>query len=155
MKGGYKGDGNSLFTGSHVEKTRENLYRLFLGRFSMATRGQLFTMRKSAVGSGAFPKFGHFRIHQDILPRQRFYLERLDQVSLDVLPTWNSLVLLVQEKDVTSSHQSWPVTRGWSCSHQCHIPASVWVLTSPSKTRGRLCWGFLPVSFSQLTQSLS
>lgn len=76
-----------------------------------------------------------------------------ENVSLEVLPTWNSLVLFMQEMSVTSSHQSWLGTRGWSCSHPCHSPAPGWVLTDPSKTRrGGWCWGFLPVSFSQLTQ---
>lgn len=81
--------------------------------------------------------------------RQHFYQERLAQVSLEILPAWNSLVLLMQEKNFISPHQGWP------CSHQCHIPAPVWALTNPSKTRGGWCWGFPPVSFSQATQSLS
>ena len=33
LKGGYKEDGDSLFTRSHMEKMRGNGYRLLLGRF--------------------------------------------------------------------------------------------------------------------------
>jgi len=33
LKGGYKEDGESLFTMSHIEKARRNGYKLLLGRF--------------------------------------------------------------------------------------------------------------------------
>ena len=45
LKGGYKEDGDSLFTRSHMEKTRGNGYKLLLGRFRLDTRGKFFTMR--------------------------------------------------------------------------------------------------------------
>ncbi|KAK4816157.1 hypothetical protein QYF61_011539 [Mycteria americana] len=46
LKGGYKEDGDSLFTRSHMEKTRGNGNgKLLLGRFQLDTRGKFFTMR--------------------------------------------------------------------------------------------------------------
>ncbi|PKU37620.1 hypothetical protein llap_12074 [Limosa lapponica baueri] len=45
LKGGYKKDGDSLFTRSHMEKTRGNGYKLLLRRFSLDTRGKFFTVR--------------------------------------------------------------------------------------------------------------
>ncbi|PKU40764.1 hypothetical protein llap_8936 [Limosa lapponica baueri] len=45
LKGGYKEDGDCLFTRSHREKTRGNSSKLLQGRFRLDTRGQLFTMR--------------------------------------------------------------------------------------------------------------
>ncbi|KAK4810858.1 hypothetical protein QYF61_008830 [Mycteria americana] len=45
LKGGYKEDGDSLFTRSHMEKTRANGSKLLLGRFRLDTRGKFFTMR--------------------------------------------------------------------------------------------------------------
>ena len=45
LKGGYEEDGDSLFTRSHMEKTRGNGYKLCLGRFQLDTRGRFFTMR--------------------------------------------------------------------------------------------------------------
>ena len=45
LKGGYKEDGQFLFTGSHMEKMRGHGYKLLLGRFQLNTRGQFFTMR--------------------------------------------------------------------------------------------------------------
>ena len=45
LKGGYREDGDSLFTRNHMEKTRGNGYKLLLGRFQLDTRGKLFAMR--------------------------------------------------------------------------------------------------------------
>ncbi|KAM9649111.1 uncharacterized protein ACIBXB_011590 [Morphnus guianensis] len=45
LKGGYKEDGDSLFTRSHMEKTLGNGYKLLLRRFQLDTRGRFFTMR--------------------------------------------------------------------------------------------------------------
>ncbi|GAB0179369.1 hypothetical protein GRJ2_000402200 [Grus japonensis] len=45
LKGGYKEDGDSLFTRNCMEKTRGNGCKLLLGRFQLDTRGQFFTMR--------------------------------------------------------------------------------------------------------------
>jgi len=45
LKGGYKEDGDSLFTRSHMEKTRGIGYKLLLGRFQLYTRGEFFTMK--------------------------------------------------------------------------------------------------------------
>ncbi|KAK4830388.1 hypothetical protein QYF61_010899 [Mycteria americana] len=45
LKGGYKEYGDSLFTRSHMEKTRGNGYKLLLGKFQLDTRGRFFTMR--------------------------------------------------------------------------------------------------------------
>ncbi|PKU49449.1 hypothetical protein llap_314 [Limosa lapponica baueri] len=44
LKGGYKEDGDSLFTRGHMEKTRGNGYKLLLGRFRLDARGEFFTM---------------------------------------------------------------------------------------------------------------
>ena len=44
LKCGYK-DVDSLFTSSHMQKTRSNGYELLLGRFQLDTRGKFFTMR--------------------------------------------------------------------------------------------------------------
>ena len=38
LTGAYKEDGDSLFTRSHMEKTRGNGYKLLLGRFRLDTR---------------------------------------------------------------------------------------------------------------------
>ncbi|KAK4826043.1 hypothetical protein QYF61_003942 [Mycteria americana] len=48
LKGGYKEDGDSLFTRSHMEKTRANGYKSLLGRFQLDTRGKFFTMRTTS-----------------------------------------------------------------------------------------------------------
>ncbi|KAK4815856.1 hypothetical protein QYF61_009024 [Mycteria americana] len=45
LKGGYKEDGESLFTRSHMEKMKGKGYKLLLGRFRLDTRGKFFTMR--------------------------------------------------------------------------------------------------------------
>ncbi|KAK4825715.1 LOW QUALITY PROTEIN: hypothetical protein QYF61_002133 [Mycteria americana] len=45
LKGGYKENGDSLFTRSHMEKMRGNGSKLHLGRFQLDTRGKFFTMR--------------------------------------------------------------------------------------------------------------
>jgi len=44
LKGGYKEGRDSLFTRSHMENTRDNWYKLLLGRFQLDTRGKLFTI---------------------------------------------------------------------------------------------------------------
>lgn len=44
LKGGYKEDGDSIFTKSHMEKTRANEYKTLLRRFQLVTRGKFFTM---------------------------------------------------------------------------------------------------------------
>ncbi|KAK4830472.1 hypothetical protein QYF61_011196 [Mycteria americana] len=71
LKGGYKANGDSLFTRSHMEKMRGNGYKLLLGRFQLDTRGKFFTMRtishwnnlpRQAVDS---PTVGTFRIRLD------------------------------------------------------------------------------------------
>ncbi|KAK4825406.1 LOW QUALITY PROTEIN: hypothetical protein QYF61_027172 [Mycteria americana] len=46
LKGGYKEDRDSLFTRSHMEKTRGNGYKSLLGRFQLDARRKFFTMRK-------------------------------------------------------------------------------------------------------------
>jgi len=43
LKGGYKEDGDSHLTRSHMEKTRHNGYKLQVVRLD--TRGKFFTMR--------------------------------------------------------------------------------------------------------------
>ena len=45
LKGGYKEDGDSVFTRSHMEKTRGNGYKLLLGRVRLDTRGKYFTTK--------------------------------------------------------------------------------------------------------------
>ncbi|KAK4832113.1 LOW QUALITY PROTEIN: hypothetical protein QYF61_020740 [Mycteria americana] len=50
LKGGYKEDGDSLFTRSHMEKTRGNGYKLLLGRSRLDTRGKFVTMRTISLG---------------------------------------------------------------------------------------------------------
>ncbi|KAK4827888.1 hypothetical protein QYF61_022311 [Mycteria americana] len=64
LKGGYKEDGDSLFTRSHMEKTRGNRYKLLPGRFQLDTRGKLFTMRTIS--------------HWNNLPREVVYSPTLD-----------------------------------------------------------------------------
>ncbi|KAK4828431.1 hypothetical protein QYF61_026588 [Mycteria americana] len=51
LKGGYKEDGDSLFTRSHMEKMRGNGYKLLLGRFQLDTKGRFFTMRTTSHGN--------------------------------------------------------------------------------------------------------
>jgi len=58
LKGGYKEDGDSLFTRSHMQKTRANGYKLILERFQWDTRGKFFTMEYCPQGSGGFPNIG-------------------------------------------------------------------------------------------------
>ena len=48
LKGGYKEDGDSLFTRSHMEKMRGNWYKLVLGKFQLDTRGKVFIMRSTS-----------------------------------------------------------------------------------------------------------
>ena len=43
LKGGYKEDGDSLFTRSHMEKTRGNGYKLHQGRFQLDTQEENFS----------------------------------------------------------------------------------------------------------------
>jgi len=43
LKGGYKEDGNSRFTRSHMKKMSCNEDKLLLGRFRLDTRGKFFT----------------------------------------------------------------------------------------------------------------
>ena len=45
LNAGYKEDGDSLFTRSHMEKMRGNGYKLLLGRCRLDTRGKFFTVR--------------------------------------------------------------------------------------------------------------
>ena len=45
LKNGYKEDGDSLFTRSHLEKMRRDGYKLLLGTFQLDTRGKFFTVR--------------------------------------------------------------------------------------------------------------
>ena len=45
LKGGYKEDGDSLFTRSHLEKMGGNGYKFLLGRLLLDTRGEFFTIR--------------------------------------------------------------------------------------------------------------
>ena len=45
LKGGYKEDGDSGFTRSHMEKMRGNGYKLLLGRVRLDTRGKYFTTK--------------------------------------------------------------------------------------------------------------
>ena len=42
LKGGYKEDEDSIFTRSHMEKTRCNGFKVLLGRFWLDTRGNFF-----------------------------------------------------------------------------------------------------------------
>ena len=45
LRGSYKEDGDSLFTRSPMERTRENGHKLLLGRFRSDTKGKFFTLR--------------------------------------------------------------------------------------------------------------
>jgi len=45
LKDGYKEDTDSFFTRNHMEKITDNENKLFLGRFRLDTRGELFTTR--------------------------------------------------------------------------------------------------------------
>ena len=45
LKGGYKEEGDSLLTRSHMEKMVGNGYKLLLGRFQLGTRRKIFTLR--------------------------------------------------------------------------------------------------------------
>ncbi|KFP06991.1 hypothetical protein N300_01752, partial [Calypte anna] len=45
LKGGYKADGDSLFTRNHMDKTRGNGHELLLGRFRLDTKGKFFPLR--------------------------------------------------------------------------------------------------------------
>ena len=45
LKCGYREDEDSLFTRSHMEKTRGHGYKLLLRRFQLDTRGKFFTAR--------------------------------------------------------------------------------------------------------------
>ena len=45
LKGSYKEDGDSLFTRSHMVRTRGNGCKLLPGRFQLDTRDKFFTMR--------------------------------------------------------------------------------------------------------------
>ena len=45
LRGSYKEDGGSLFTRSHLERTRGNGHKLLLGRFRLDRRGKFFTVR--------------------------------------------------------------------------------------------------------------
>jgi len=45
IKESYKEAGDSLFTRSHMEKTRGNGCKLLLGKSRLDTRGSFFTMR--------------------------------------------------------------------------------------------------------------
>lgn len=44
-KGGYKEDGGSVFTRSHMEKTGGNGYKLHSNKFRLNTRKKFFTVR--------------------------------------------------------------------------------------------------------------
>jgi len=89
LKSGYKEDGGSLFTRSHMEKMRGNGYQLLLGRFRLDTRGQLFTMRTINHWNDlprehwTLLRFGWTRCWA-ILSRPCFCQERLDQMILEV-----------------------------------------------------------------------
>ncbi|KAK4810664.1 LOW QUALITY PROTEIN: hypothetical protein QYF61_007464 [Mycteria americana] len=94
LKGGYKEDGDSLFTRSDMEKTRGNGYKLLLGRFRLDTREQFFIMRtishwnnlpREVVDSPTLDtlRFGWTGCWA-ILPRPCFCQERLDQMILEV-----------------------------------------------------------------------
>ncbi|KAK4815528.1 hypothetical protein QYF61_003220 [Mycteria americana] len=74
LKGGYKEDGDSLFTRSHREKTRGNGYKLLPGRFRLDTGGKFFTMRTIS--------------HWNYLPR-----EVVDSPILDAFKIWLDRVL--------------------------------------------------------------
>ena len=74
LKGGYKEGGDSLFTRSHMEKTRGNGCKLLLGRFRLDTRGKFFTMRTIN--------------HWNNLPR-----EVVDSPTLDTFKIWLDRVL--------------------------------------------------------------
>ena len=70
LKGGYKEDGDSLFTRSHMEKTRSNGYKLLLGRFQLDTGGKLFTMKTIS--------------HWNNLPREVVDLPTLDTFKIQM-----------------------------------------------------------------------
>ncbi|KAK4811726.1 hypothetical protein QYF61_005294 [Mycteria americana] len=93
LKCGYKEDGDSLFTRSHMEKMRVNGYMLLLGRFRLDTR-KIFhnennqPWESSPQGSGGFPNIGHLRFGWTgcwaISSRWGFCQESLGQVILEV-----------------------------------------------------------------------
>lgn len=43
FEGAHRDDGDSVFTRSHMEKTRDSGYKLLLGRFRLDARGKFFT----------------------------------------------------------------------------------------------------------------
>ncbi|KAK4812701.1 hypothetical protein QYF61_013726 [Mycteria americana] len=110
LKGGYKKDGDSLFTRSHVEKTRSNGYKLLLGRFQLDTRGQFFTVRTTSHWNNLPRKWWipqHWTLLRfswtgcwAILSRPCFCQERLDQMILEVpsnLVFYDSMTLLTTQ----------------------------------------------------------
>lgn len=48
LKGGYKEEGDPLFTGSHLEKTRNNGNKLLLGRSWLDTGIKFSTMKTTS-----------------------------------------------------------------------------------------------------------
>ena len=74
LRGSYKDGGDSLFTGSHMEGTRWDGHRLFLGRFQLDMRGKFFTLRTVK--------------HWNDLPR-----EVVDSATLDTYKIWLDRVL--------------------------------------------------------------
>ena len=74
LKGSYKEDGDSLFTRSHMVRTRGNGYKLLPGRFQLDTRGKFFTTRTVS--------------HWNNLPR-----EVVDSATLNMFKTQLDVVL--------------------------------------------------------------
>ncbi|KAK4816693.1 LOW QUALITY PROTEIN: hypothetical protein QYF61_020401 [Mycteria americana] len=68
LKGGYKEDEDSLFTRSHMEKTRGNGYKLILGRFQLGTRGKFFTDPELYHLMATAAKAARPSHHQPVLP---------------------------------------------------------------------------------------
>lgn len=104
FKGGHTEAGGSLFTKSHVEKTRGNGCKALLGRFWVDTRGKYFTKRTvSSVITGitgiTSPGKQWTLLYCTILrcswtgcwaifTRPRFYQKGCTKWSLRSLPTW-------------------------------------------------------------------
>lgn len=53
LKGGYREDGSSLFTRTHIEKTRGNGYKLHQKRFYLDVRKNFFTLRTIIHGTNS------------------------------------------------------------------------------------------------------
>jgi len=73
LNSGYKEDGDSLFTRSHVVKARGNGYKLLLGRFQLDTRRKFFTMRTISHWNNLPRKV----VDSPVLDTSRIWLDRV------------------------------------------------------------------------------